>query len=339
MPPTVRDAMSEDVFALDEQQRLADALDAMRRHGVGSASVIAADGSLVGTLVKRDGARALRRDEGDSLTVGAVCRRGLHVGLDDPLEAALQFLEAEQVGRAPVVSDGNQVGVISQAHIRFFLERHAERELEPHQRSRVPWRKAEPDEGLTWGMDISGEAFIRKAEAYGAFGPQQRILEIGPGYGRLLRECRRRKLPFRSYMGIDISPTNVEYLTRQFQGDDVAFALGDIETVSLGERFDVVLSSLTLKHLYPSFERALRNVKRHLNPGALLIFDVIEGTQEGFEPNEVTYVHRYTRPEIQAILADLPLDLIAFDEVEHDPAHVRLLVVARSGTSNAGGKK
>jgi SAM-dependent methyltransferase len=131
-------------------------------------------------------------------------------------------------------------------------------------------RHAKPQAGLTWNHEISGESFIAKAERYGAFAPHSAILEIGPGYGRLLRECLRRALPFREYVGVDISSQNVDYLQTHFARDGVQFLLGDIEFVHLDRRFDALLSSLTLKHLYPSFEPALRNVKQSLNPGLSL---------------------------------------------------------------------
>ena len=202
-------------------------------------------------------------------------------------------------------------------------------QLEPHERSRVRWRAARPNKGLTWGKEVSGEAFIAKAESYGAFAPDTAILEVGPGYGRLLGECLRRKLPFEKYVAVDLSPTNVEYLTKQFGSSDVDVIVGDIETVALDGRFDVVLSSLTLKHLYPSFEAALRNVARHLNPGATVIFDLIEGDEQGFPLGRETYCRSYSRAEVEGILSGISLELMAFDEVEHDPEYVRLLVVAR----------
>jgi SAM-dependent methyltransferase len=193
---------------------------------------------------------------------------------------------------------------------------------------------------LTWGREITGEAFIAKAESYGAFGSDKAILEIGPGYGRLLRACLGRELPFEKYVAVDISPMNVKYVTREFERGDVDVILGDMESLALAERFDVALSSLTLKHMYPSFEAVLRNVERHLKPGAIVIFDLIEGEFQGFEhsnnPNPGnplvrgnTYIREYSRAEVEGILASVPLELVAFDEVEHDQEQVRLLVVAR----------
>jgi SAM-dependent methyltransferase len=202
------------------------------------------------------------------------------------------------------------------------------------ERSRILWRQAAPaPEWCTWGMEVSGEAFVTLANTYGAFAPEKAILEVGPGYARLLRECIRQALPFKRYVAVDISPLNVEYLTKEFDRPDVQGILADIETVSLDERFDTVLSSLTFKHLYPSFEAALRNVAEHLNPEALVIFDLIEGQGSEFPQAEqigrIAYNRAYSRAEVEEILDRVTLELVGFDEVRHTEEQVRLLVVAR----------
>jgi SAM-dependent methyltransferase len=342
--PRVRDAMSSCHLLLDEGDLLADALEAIERLGIGG-TVIDADGNLIGLLLRRDARHALRDGSSASLTVGEVTARRLSVGPDDSLRAALAAMEAAHVGYLPVVNGRTPVGGIGMNDIDSYLHMLEQREklkrlgqkLEPRRRSRVRWREAVPDHGLTWGRELSGEAFITKAESYGAFVADKAILEIGPGYGRLLRECLRRKLPFRKYVAVDISPSNAKYLAMEFKRADVQVIVGDIETVTLEERFDVVLSSLTLKHLYPSVETALRNVARHLNGGAAVIFDLMEGTFRGFSSHDgLTYIREYSRAQLREILSRIPLDLVAFDEVEHDPEWARLLVVARKPVNRSG---
>jgi SAM-dependent methyltransferase len=196
------------------------------------------------------------------------------------------------------------------------------------ERSKIRWRDATPDPNLTWGKEVSGEAFIAKAESYVEFRDKV-VLEIGPGYGRLLRECLRRELPFSKYVAVDLSPNNIQFLRREFEQQHVVFVHADIETMTLEDRFDVVLSSLTLKHLFPSFERALQNVERHLNPGATLVFDLYEGNASEFSDlDSVTYSRWYSRDEVRDIVTRASLDLVAFDHVHHDSEHTRLLVVA-----------
>ena len=90
-----------------------------------------------------------------------------------------------------------------------------------------------------------------------------------------------------------------------------------------------MISSLVLKHIFPSFEKALTHVSAHLNPGSIVVFDVIEGRKQFFEPDDVTYIRYYTKEELTDIVERSSLQLVAFDEVLHDADHPRLLVVAR----------
>jgi tRNA G46 methylase TrmB len=66
---------------------------------------------------------------------------------------------------------------------------------------------------LTWGIEVSGADFIHKASSYGAFGPDKSLLEIGPGYGRLLKSIIDQNLPFKSYLGVE--PTFVTTRNRK----------------------------------------------------------------------------------------------------------------------------
>lgn len=337
----VRAAVSDWPSVAAAGDSLVDALDRMKRSDLGTLPVLAPDGTFAGLLVRRDLMETLRahlRRPGDLPTVGEVCRPGVCVGLDAPIPTAIAVLDAERVGRIPVVDGRELAGCITREDIEEFLDmrrrfhrKYRVAELPPRERAQLTWRLAQPDAiWTTWGIEITGEAFIAKAESYADFDPAKAILEIGPGYGRLLRECLRRELPFRRYVAVDISPANAKHLAQQFGRDDIDVVNDDIETVDLGERFDIVLSSLTLKHLYPSFEAALRNVERQLNPGATLIFDVLEGEFATFTPADgVSYVRGYTREELQAMLSAMSLQFVAFDEVEHAPGQVRLLVVAR----------
>jgi SAM-dependent methyltransferase len=211
---------------------------------------------------------------------------------------------------------------------RLETQLHESRE-ETWERSRERWRATGPTANLTWGIEVSGEPFIRKAAEHGALGPDRRVLEVGPGYGRLLSAAIERGDSFRSYVGVDLSAKNVDHLRERFPRDDVTFVHADIETVDLGEPVDTLISSLVLKHLFPSFGAGLRNSARQMNAGGLAVFDLIEGQRRYFADDGVSYVRHYSRPEIQAILAAAGLELAAFDEVRHLPDHARLLVIAR----------
>ncbi len=130
--------------------------------------------------------------------------------------------------------------------------------------ARTRWRESPPDSHLTWGKTLEGDNFIQKVAAYGGFGRDKSVMEVGPGYGRLLKALLRNRMPFKDYLGIDISEKNVAHLKGAFPVPNIDFVRADIETFSLDRSFDLFYSSLTLKHFFPSFEAALRNVSSRL---------------------------------------------------------------------------
>ncbi len=190
------------------------------------------------------------------------------------------------------------------------------------------WRATAPGPELTWGKKLTGDAFVDRAVAHHGFGPDRTVLEVGPGYGRILRACLERSVPFRRWVGLDLSAENVRYLSREFPDPRIEFVEGDAESARLDTPVDTVISSLTFKHLYPSFELALRNLAGQLSQRGLVLFDLIEGSGRHFERDEITYLREYSREEVGELLARVPLELVGFDTVAHDREHVRLLVVA-----------
>lgn len=215
-----------------------------------------------------------------------------------------------------------------------FLDRRRLRSLDGdlHERSKRRWRSTAPTAGLTWGTEVSGVPIVAKATEYGAFGPGRTILEVGPGYGRLLHAALQGEAEFDRYLAVDISATNVAYLRKKFADDRVEIVCADAESVSVPAQADALLSFLTFKHLYPSFEPALSNLVRQLKADALVMFDLIEGGRRHFATDDVTYVRHYSRDEVKEILVRNSLRLVAFDEIVHAPGRARLLVVARRQT-------
>jgi SAM-dependent methyltransferase len=200
--------------------------------------------------------------------------------------------------------------------------------LETHEqhveRSKRRWQNALPDPDLTFARRLSGDAFIAKAIEHGAFGPGKSVVEVGPGYGRLLDAALKAGVKFGSWHGIDLSPHNVRFLEERFP--EQSWVCADAESVELAVRPDTVLSSLTLKHVYPSFERALANVARGASK---VVVDLIEGERRYFERAD-TYIRWYRRDEVEEIFGRAGFRVV-FDRVEHDPDHVRLLAVGYPG--------
>jgi SAM-dependent methyltransferase len=215
---------------------------------------------------------------------------------------------------------------------RFFVP---EEQNEQETRSRVHerWEIARPTVNcLTWALEVVGDNFIKKAAEYGVFGEGRTVLEVGGGYGRLLEATIRLEMPFKRYLAVDISEQNVRHLQERFPDDAIRIVHSPVESATLDEPIDSVMSSATFKHFYPTFEPALQNLEPQLTPGAIVVFDLIEKQVEGklnyWEPDG-RYTCRYTRPEIEAHLNAAKLELQAFDQVSHDPGPTRLLVIAR----------
>ncbi len=195
-------------------------------------------------------------------------------------------------------------------------------------RSKRRWREAPPDAGLTWGDEVSGEPAVEIAERYGVFGPDHAVLEVGPGYGRILGAALARGVEFRRYIGLDLSQENVDHLRRTYDDPRLEIVCGDVESAEFGEPLDAAYSFLTFKHIYPSFAAALANIGGQLRPGGRVVFDLIEGSREYFHRDQVTFMREYTRPAAAGIVARAGLRLVAVDEVVHAPGRVRMLIVA-----------
>jgi SAM-dependent methyltransferase len=189
-------------------------------------------------------------------------------------------------------------------------------------RSQERWVEAEPNKVLTFDRELTGDAFIRAAERHGAFGPGTTVVEIGPGYGRLAEAAERLGVGFERWVGVDLSEKNVAELSRRFDGR-FEWIVGDAETADVAG--DTLVSSLTFKHFYPTFEAALSNLAPHVER---VVIDLLEGEGRWFEQwDGRTYIRQYTRPEVEQIFGRCGLRVEAFDTVEHDPDHRRLLAV------------
>jgi SAM-dependent methyltransferase len=193
------------------------------------------------------------------------------------------------------------------------------------EKSRTRWINSMPDSRLTWGIEVSGDNFVRKISSFNVFDAQKIVLEVGPGKGRILKSLMNLGIPYRRYFGIDISAKNIAYLRKNFTDDKHNFIVGDIETIKL-ENFDILLSSLTFKHLFPSFKQALVNISKYMNPNAVIFFDLPEGKFSCF--HDGAYIRWYSKPEISDILKECNLKVVLFDHVIHVPWHKRRLLVA-----------
>jgi ubiquinone/menaquinone biosynthesis C-methylase UbiE len=103
--------------------------------------------------------------------------------------------------------------------------------------------------------------------------PGQRVLEIGPGPGRLLIPAARRVLPGGEVVGLDIQPGMIERLkarAAQTGVTNLTTILGDATQSNVpAESFHVVYLCTVFGEI-PDREAALRQCYAALKPGGLL---------------------------------------------------------------------
>ena len=103
--------------------------------------------------------------------------------------------------------------------------------------------------------------------------PGQRVLEIGPGPGRLLIPAAQRVLPGGEAVGLDIQPGMIERLKKRTKQADVTnlnVILGDAtQPYFPPESFDVIFLCTVLGEI-PEREVALRQCYQALKPGGRL---------------------------------------------------------------------
>ena len=103
--------------------------------------------------------------------------------------------------------------------------------------------------------------------------PGQRVLEVGPGPGRLLIPAARRVLPGGQVFGLDIQPGMLKRLTTraaQAGVSNLTVMQGDVTQAQIpAESFDVVYLCTVLGEI-PDREAALRHCYAAIKPGGQL---------------------------------------------------------------------
>ena len=122
---------------------------------------------------------------------------------------------------------------------------------------------------------MDGESLWSIYQRHHDFKATDSILEIGPGYGRILKTALKRAVPFKHFVGLELSAARVEKLNDEFGSPSITFVVGDADTWRGEELFDVVLCSSTFEHLHPDCQDALRNIRSQLAPGASVFIDFI----------------------------------------------------------------
>jgi 2-polyprenyl-3-methyl-5-hydroxy-6-metoxy-1,4-benzoquinol methylase len=170
--------------------------------------------------------------------------------------------------------------------------------------ARARWRRDESAPGLTWGIYMTGDTLWDRYCFHRDFTDRDRILEIGPGYGRLLRTAMERGIRWREFVGIDLSPGRVDKLTQQFGADAVRFLVADVNEWRSDALFDAIICSGTFEHLYPDCGAALRNIADYLAPQGMVLIDFIRTEHSfAFFEQSSNYLRGYTERELRCLFA------------------------------------
>jgi SAM-dependent methyltransferase len=195
--------------------------------------------------------------------------------------------------------------------------------------TKAGWRRSAPSVGLTWNTERVGAEFLGRVTA--ACGSRfSRILEIGPGDGRVLKALLASDVSFDEYHGLDISAATIRYLSSTFKDGRVRFTNGDFLELEVPAPVQLIYSSAVFLHLYPDIAPALRWCRRALSEGGHVCFDVPQGNKRYIDADWGIYVREY----IESQLRDL-VDAAAFvfcqisTEREFAPGLPGLFVAAR----------
>jgi SAM-dependent methyltransferase len=183
-----------------------------------------------------------------------------------------------------------------------------------HALSQRRWRGDEGAAGLTWGRVMTGDSLWDLYQKTREFRPTDKILEIGPGYGRLLRTAIERKIPFASYTAVDLSDARVQRLRNEFGDGNTHFIQGDIDSWVGDTVFDIVICSATFEHLHPDCRNALTNIRGQLSSQGRVYIDFLryEANDYVFESTG-TYVKKYSRETLVAIFNECGYDVRAIE--------------------------
>ena len=133
-----------------------------------------------------------------------------------------------------------------------------------------------------------GDEYLRHLITLGKLGPDERVLDVGSGIGRIARPLSDYLGPGASYDGFDPDPRGIQWTQRAYRNrPDFTFthvdaynsrynATGTVDPATLrfpyeDERFDLVLMVSVLTHVLPdTLENYLREARRVLVPGGRL---------------------------------------------------------------------
>jgi SAM-dependent methyltransferase len=166
-----------------------------------------------------------------------------------------------------------------------------------------------------------GHAFVDFLLAYATPDRSATIVEIGPGYGRILSALLERGALFQRYIGLELSAARVAKLSAAFTDPRIEFRQADVfEAIELGVLADLTFGSAVFEHFYPDFAPVLRTVAGFTKTGGRLVFDLIrtdEALGGGFSHFEADhhYARQYGIAELIELFTDSPFTLDAIGKI------------------------
>jgi 2-polyprenyl-3-methyl-5-hydroxy-6-metoxy-1,4-benzoquinol methylase len=190
-------------------------------------------------------------------------------------------------------------------------------------KAEVRWHGDEEDASLTWGSIMTGDTFFDVVEHFFRFSNDVSIVEIGPGYGRLLKTMLRRGYPFGTFYGLDLSASRTNKLDRQFGDDRIQFKTGDCSDFVFGRTFDIAIGSATLEHLFPSIQQTLQNLRSNITANGMLFMDFIMQDETlslskayfEEESHGGAYIRVYSQRELEHFFDQAGFDIVAVQSI------------------------
>ena len=161
--------------------------------------------------------------------------------------------------------------------------------------------------------------------------PGTEALDLGCGIGRWSRQLAKRGA---KVVGIDLAPSMIEQARARTQRDgldeQIDYRVGDLRTLELGRRFELVLAVTVLQHILDDLEftRAVTNVARHLAPKGRAV--ILDAAPSHANPTCDTHIFRArTTAEYLTAYRNAGLRVVALTGVDPAPFKQKVLPVYR----------
>ena len=249
--------------------------------GLGAMPVRGGDGPVTGVVTKRQliGLRQTGANL-ESRSAGEIATPVEPVDPGDSLESALEALRMQEVGRLPVVHNGEELGLITRGDILAYrgLRRLLGREPDD-----LITKVSEDDE-------MSGESFwsyisfgvsalecVKSAQAVAGKESFESILDFACGHGRILRVLKAA-FPDAKLAACDINEDGVRFCEAEL-GATPFVSRENPDEIELAGKFDLIWCGSLLTHVdRDRWHPFLRLFESVLAPSGLLVFTVLGPT-------------------------------------------------------------